>query len=200
MNTSVLLAAGAIVAALSLPAEAAVVGADHQLYLEGARARMGGPDTAGAINLNDVPNRGGPTVGPIALNTSFDQHGDRVDLRGRVVTSWDSFSVDVTEGTNIQLSVAGLSRSDRALSIQIVSDAGTETFELNGAGVVGVFAGLSEFTIDGLSNRTLDYDLQLLAMGGSPELVATPIPGAVGLLGTALAGLAAFRRYRSAAA
>lgn len=169
-------------------AEAAMV--DRAVYREN---RAAGP----GINLGDVANSGGPTIGPAGLSTPFDHVGDEVVLFGGLGTGLDDYQVNVLT-PSLRVDVTGLDFiGGGTLSITVSSDEAVEDGAIfdftpgDGVGTLGQFAGITGLTFDNTtSGEVIAYDVRL---------VATPLPGGLVLLATGLVAVAGYGRLRRSA-
>lgn len=158
-------------------------------YVEGQRDRdqfVSG--TTGFSIGRDLGSVSTTDVGPAGQRSAFENVGDTVSVFGSVETDTDTYQVDFDRGLVGFFRVLKLDPAMPDLEITFDSASGTETFDVTSAGAVGAFSGLTRFEIDNMDTNSVAYDV---------ALVATPIPGALLLLGTGIAGLAGYRFRRA---
>jgi hypothetical protein len=193
--------------AAGLPLAAAAAPAS-QAYVESSGYLTGG--APGAIDLGEVPNTGGPVVGPDGVGSGFDAVGERVNIRGALNVAKDRFSVafdtpglrfDINELTFYE---TGDKPSTNTVTtdpnvggtLELSFDNGTSaTFDADDMPQSFAFSSMDSalgFEFDNVAGGELiEYDV---------DLVATPLPGTAALFGAALAGLGVYRRRAAARA
>jgi hypothetical protein len=179
---------GLLALTVSLSAEAAVTSyVDSSQAFDGNRFLL---STAGRVDLGEVSTR---VVGPRGVGTSFDTIGDRVNILGALDTGTDTFEFDLdVPAVRVELRHI-LFEIDGNLEITVDSSKLSEKSLFLYFGNPGMitrdsFAGITSMTLDNTdtNNQLIGYEL---------ELVATPLPGALVLFGTGLAGIAGYRRW-----
>lgn len=181
--------------AAGLPLAAAAAPAS-QAYVESSSFLTGG--APGAIDLGEVPDAGGPVVGPDGVGSGFDAVGERVNIRGALNVAKDDFSVTGDLPLRVVLNDVLFRDGGGTLRVTVNSTDAAEdglTFDVTAAstvGAIGNFAELTSVTFDNVAGGELiEYDV---------DLVATPLPGAAALFGAAVAGLGIYRRRAAARA
>ena len=201
---------GVLVVTAGTAAEAAF---DWQ-YVDSRDFLTNPPDTseANVTDLGEVKeDTSRPTLGPTGEGSSFSVGGQRVNLVGALNSGQDGYRVAfessvpslkfvlnelIFYGDNPGNNIDG----DGTFEMRIESDVSAEddlTFtwdETVSDLPIGVayFGGITGLVLDNTENRNLiEYDI---------DIVATPLPGALVLFGTGLAGIAGYRRWVKPAA
>jgi hypothetical protein len=196
----------ASVFALAAPAMAQAAMTPDRMYFEGDSFLDPAP-TSGT-NLVDAKSSNAPTLGPTGLNSPFTTVGQRVNLRGAVTVATDAFSVTFdTPGLRFVINELTFYENGNTPSTNTVTtdpDVGgtlelsfdnstSATFDADD--MLQSFAFSSMDSPLGFSFDNMDGSDQLIAY--DVDMVATPIPGALLLFGTGIAGLAGYRFRRA---
>lgn len=202
--------------ALSVPATAHAA-FDSEYFESGAFLDpVGVEDLPDVIDLGEAKPLSGPapTIGPNDEDSTFDTVGESIRLRGALNVAEDGFFVEFTT-PGLKFIVNDLTfyqnKSNPNTSSNPKADSrnpgGTLELSFDGGGLadqtfefdddVGTVAYASmgsplgfEFE-NGSGDQLIAYDI---------EVVATPLPGALVLFGTGLAGIAGYRRWIKPAA
>jgi hypothetical protein len=208
---------GVLAVGASTAAEAAF---DHQFYESGGFLKEGdvgslpsGSDVTDLDEANDAV--GAPQIGPDGLERSFTEVGQRIRVVGALNVAKDSFAVDSSGVPSLKLIINDLifyesgSNPNNSDNLPTTNPDDGDTLGLflgdepdpsrrfkAGDDLTMAYAslsGVSSFTLDNRdsSNQLIAYDI---------EVVATPLPGALVLFGTGLAGIAGYRRWIKPAA
>ena len=202
---------GVLAVTASTAAEAAF---DWQFYESGSFLSKV-PSSGDVTNLDEADgNVDAPRIGPGGKKTKFTEVGQRIRVVGALNVATDAFSVEFTEVPSLKLIINELiffekktnpnetdnpqtnNRIDGgkfAVSLGNESDP-SMTFKA-GDTLTTAYAsltGVSSFTLDNVDGTDLiAYDI---------DVVATPLPGALVLFGTGVAGIAGYRRLFKKAA
>ncbi len=148
---------------------------------------------AGREDLGEVQDEDNIQIGPNGGNTSFATVGDTVNLLGALDVGDDPFEiVMMTPGLRIELKDLIFADDPGKLQVSIGLENGSilnnDFSPTNDAPIVlDVYSGVTSIAFDNVDNDN--------AIGYEVELVATPLPGAMVLFGTGLAGIAGYRRW-----
>ena len=206
---------GGVLAVTASTAAEAAFDYDHQFY-ESESFLNKFPSSGDVTDLDEANgNVDAPRIGPGGKNTQFTEVGERIRVAGALNVATDAFSVDFTtpglkfiineltfyerrgkpsagnsevtsadDGGKLQLSFDGGELADQTFAFG--DEVGAVAYASMGSSPLGF-----EFdNVDG-GDQLIAYDI---------DVVATPLPGALVLFGTGVAGIAGYRRLFKKAA